>query len=315
MVDYWQLLQRLVRETLRHEPVTEAFGEAILARIDRWAQAPLTKDSVALLPSLTCRAAGGAPQQAMPVLAAWQALHIAAKLFDDVEDGDAVDPATDVNIASALLVVVPLLLETLEGVSQPDIQRLVRGAHRAVLLAAAGQHADLLASRAAGDPEHWLSIARAKSGALLAWAAWAGALVAGASSSTLDHYYAYGEHLGVLLQIADDFAGIWQPERVSDLAAKRLSLPVCYALSVVPPEQRAALRALLARSVGQAAAEQAEVRQQLIELGAQAYMLVTARIYQQHASAALRQIGLSHDAMQPLIGLVAQLFPELDHYL
>lgn len=317
MVDCWHLLQRLVRETLCDERLTEAFGEALLARLDRWATATPGKYCVTLLPSLTCQAAGGTSQQALPVLAAWQGLHIAAKLFDDVEDGDAVDPAIDVNIASALLVVVPLLLETLDAVSRSDIQRLARGAHRAVLLAAAGQHADLLASRAdqVCDPEHWLSIARAKSGALLAWAAWAGALVAGAPGSALDQYYAYGEHLGVLLQIADDFAGIWQPERAGDLATKRLSLPVCYALSVVPAEQQAALRSLLSHVVGQAATEQAAVRQQLIALGAQAYMLVTARIYQRHAWAALRQIGLSHDAMQPLRELTAHLFPELDYHL
>lgn len=319
MVDYWQLLQRLIRETLCREQLTEAFSEAILARIEHWVQAPSSEHSVVWLPSLTCQAAGGTLEQVMPVLAAWQGLHIVAKLFDDVEDGDAVDPATDVNIASAVLVVVPLLLESLaaQGVSRTDIQRLAHGAHRAVLLAAAGQHADLLASRADRtiDPEAWLSIARAKSGALLAWAAWAGALVAGASQSSLDQYYAYGEHLGVLLQIADDFAGIWQPERASDLTTKRLSLPVCYALSVVPPEQQATLRAVLARSVGQSTTDQAEVRRHLIELGAQAYMLVTARIYQQHAWAALRQIGLSNEAMQPLTGLAARLFPELNQYL
>lgn len=312
MNDCWHLITRLVQETLGGAPLTEAYATAILQRIDRWAGAGTTSASVAHLPLLTCRAVGGTSERAVPVLAAWQMLHIAAKLFDDIEDGDADDPAADLNLATGVLTTVPLLLATLDA-PLAEIQQLTQAAQRAVLVAGAGQHADLLAGRvdaAASDPDRWLTIARAKSGALLGWAAWAGALVGGAAPATLDQARSYGEHLGVLLQIADDFVGIWRPERMSDLTARRLSLPVCYALSVVAPEDRAALSTLLDRASDDAHSQSA-ARQRLIELGAQVYMAVTARIFQQHALAALREIELDHELGQPLVALVEDVFPRL----
>jgi geranylgeranyl pyrophosphate synthase len=314
--DCWQVIRELVRETLHGDDLTHAYSEVILARIDGWIAGRSSQPSVAHLPMLTCQAAGGTLERAVPVTAAWQALHIAAKLFDDIEDGDASDPAADINVATAMLAIVPLLVELLVSHDVPldRIQRLSHAAHRAVMLASAGQHADLQATRsdsAETDPERWLAIARAKSGALLGWAAWAGAYVAGAQDTVLDHYYAYGEHLGILLQVADDFVGIWQPEAVSDLTTNRLSLPVCYALSVVAPDQRVVLRDWLDRCLGQATASQADIRQRLIELGAQAYIVVTARIYQQHAWAALRQIDPTNATTQQLTALVERVFPGL----
>jgi len=63
-----------------------------------------------LLPLLTCRAAGGDPRQALPVAAAWRSLHIAAKLLDDVEDGDVArisaaptDPPRVINLATGFI--------------------------------------------------------------------------------------------------------------------------------------------------------------------------------------------------------------------
>lgn len=313
MNDCWQLITRLVQETLRGEPLAEAYATAILQRIDRWAGAGAPEVSVAGLPLLSCRAVGGVSAQAVPVGAAWQMLHIAAKLFDDIEDGDAADPAADLNLATAVLTTVPLLLATLDA-PLTQIRQLTQAAHRAVMVASAGQHADLLAGRddaSAVDPDRWLAIAQAKSGALLGWAAWAGALAGGAAPSTLDHFRSYGEHLGVLLQIADDFVGIWRPERVSDLTARRLSLPVCYALSVVSSEERGALISLLERAAGQDARSQHEARQWLIELGAQGYMAVTARVFQQHALAALREIDPGNETTLPLAALVEDVFPRL----
>lgn len=311
MNDCWQLIDRLVRETLHGAPLTEAYATAILQRIERWAGSSTTV-SVADLPLLICRAVGGTSERAVSVLAAWQMLHIAAKLFDDIEDGDADDPAADLNLATAVLVTVPLLLATLDA-PPATIQQLTQAAQHTVLVASAGQHADLLAGRAAAasvDPDRWLAIARAKSGALLGWAAWAGAFAGGAAPATLDAARSYGEHLGVLLQIADDFVGIWRPERMSDLTTRHLSLPVCYALSVVAPDERAALSSLLERAAHDAGSQYA-ARRRLIELGAQAYMAVTARVFQQHALAALREIAPADALAQPLAALVEDVFPRL----
>jgi len=62
------------------------------------------------------------------------------------------------------------------------VHHLCHALNRAMLRACARQHADLAGQMGMSDvdPDTWLEIARAKSGGFLAWAAWSGALRAGA---------------------------------------------------------------------------------------------------------------------------------------
>ena len=273
---------------------------------------------IATLPALTCQASGGEIKAAEPVIKAWQLVRLAAKLLDDVEDGESEGaPAEAINLATGILFAAPLVLRGLleRGISRDCVLRLEESLLRAELCACAGQHADLAAGQSDTndvDPDTWLEIAQGKSGSLLGWAAWAGALIAGADECALSGYHAYGRYLGVLLQVADDFKGVWSPSGTCDLVAERPNLPVCYALHVAGESERGHLKTLLERTVRGDQLAEAQARQLLIDLGAQGYTLVVARVQHKLAVTALRRAGCSAPADKNLVALLDGIMPALE---
>jgi len=177
------------------------------------------------LPGLCCQAAGGDPQEADRVAAAWVLLYTAAHLFDCVQDDDPADPwwqalgpGPAINVASGLLTSAWLVLAEL-GVHRPVVQQLIQDFQQTVLRMASGQHLDLT------DPQPSLqaawAIAEAKSGAFFALACRSGAQLAGTPQPVADHYAGYGLNLGLIVQIGDD---------LQDIRAGRSTppLPVAY---------------------------------------------------------------------------------------
>ncbi len=292
-------------------------ASGILENLEAWLGREAGIPTIGNLPALAYLAAGGDGRAVMPVVAAWQAVHLALKLFDDVEDGDAGDhPSEAINTGTGLLMAAQVALEQLAayGVSLGAARSVRLAFGRAVLRACVGQQSDLVAGRDPGastDPDGWLEIAGSKSGELLGWAAWAGALVGTSDERTASCYHEYGYHLGVLLQVADDFNDVWRADGSSDLARGRLTLPVCYALHVATDEGRAFLTDLLERAaVGDGPAD-AEARQMLIDLGAQTYLLAVARVQYQQAAAALQNAGGIGASVPQLSTLLDQVLPAL----
>jgi hypothetical protein len=308
------IVSRVIQDALGEDDPGTAYGQQLWEVLDRWDTGDQT---IGILPRLTCEANGGDLHLAAPVTVAWRLARLAAKLFDDVEDGEASgQPAEVINTAIGLLFVAHLALDgpVLRGVNSGLVRRLAQAFDRATLRACAGQHADLAASRCRTtnvSPEAWLEIVGAKSGELLAWAAWAGALVAGADEHTLACYHEYGYHLGVLLQVADDFDGVWHPEDASDLATGQLTLPVCYGLAVAKAEERDCLKALLKQTAQGDEAAGVRARQLLTDLGAQAYLLVVGRVHHRQTVEALRGADSASPAGQRLVALPDRILPAL----
>ncbi len=289
-------VQAVVKDVFRDGGLDGEYGQRLLHAFNRSLLPASASSPIRNLPVLACQASGGDPHRALPVLAAWQVVCLALKLLDDVEDGDISDDiAEHINTATGLLVASPLLLQK---VFQEDgfrlNERLTSELQCAVLHACAGQHADLQVNQAGVndiDPDAWLRIALAKSGALFSWATWAGALVAHADNRILSCYREYGRHLGVLLQIADDLNDVWYPKASNDLHTGRLSLPVCYALTVTRGEARERLEALRQRARSGDIAAEDDLRRVLTELGALHYLAVAARVQYHQALQALEQAG------------------------
>ncbi len=284
----------LVRAILDENVPQGAFRNQLERVLARWLEPEAHKSEIARLPTMVCEACGGCARHAVPVTAAWQLVRVAAKLLDDVEDGDiGSQRGAIVNIANALLFIAQLLLERL-ALSGDRARRVADELQRAMLRAAAGQHADLCAQAAALtalDPDSWLAIARAKSGELFGWATWAGAYVAAAPQSTLDAYREYGSCLGVLVQVADDFNGIWHPDGVSDLAVGRVSLPVCYARMVAQGAAREDLERTLRAAPEEGPDAERAGQQMLTDLGAEEYLTVVAQAQRLRARDALEHAG------------------------
>lgn len=255
----------------------------------------------ALLPVLTCYAAGGDAPAAYPVAAAWRALHIATKLLDDVEDdaGRSSSPipaatAQVINLATGLFATANMLLERLPvaiwAVVQPRF-------NRTIVHMAGGQHVDL-ARGTFINLDQYLAMMGAKSASFLALAAWAGTQCATTDLAYTSSSEEFGFAIGMLLQIGDDLHDFRKADADGDLATGQRSLPIQYALSVTGPAERRRLETLLAQAPSDPEAV-TRARKLIAALGAEAYMLAEVTRYRHRAEVALQRMG-STDRVEPL---------------
>ncbi len=265
------------------------------------------------LPLLTCQAAGENPSHALPVAAAWRGLHIASKLLDDVEDGDAARVAKSglialpVNLSTGFYAASMLCLSSLSADLSADIMPLF---HRTILRMAGGQHREL--TRGEGDSiQECVQTIGEKAGSFFALAADAGARCAGRDTSMLGPLRDFGFNAGVMLQMMDDLAGFQQRGPIGDLANGRRKLPVIYALSVATADERARLEQLLSEAVGDPGAE-SDLRDALNVLGSGVYMLAEIARYRRRALAALeRLVGVEQhlDELRTWLGCISRFHP------
>lgn len=311
-------VRQLVNRALTQSAQDQAYIEQLFKFIPHSFQPGANQASLYTLPELCCQACGGKTQLSRPIAAAWHLLLLAAKLLDDVEDRDIKDdvPIT-INSTTGLHFLIQLILgELVTEIETADcFQPIILELGRTMLRACAGQHADLLTDlqgQKEVDPDGWLDIARAKSGEFFGWAAWAGARVAGATKTNPAEYRTFGYHLGILLQIADDFNDIWSPHHQSDLATGRPSLPVSYALLVSEKETQNHLEMLLSQTQSGIKEAEEKIRQILIEIGAQSYVLVVARTHYLQALAALQQADPAPEPGRALHALLDQILPAVN---
>jgi geranylgeranyl diphosphate synthase type I len=147
----------------------------------------------------------------------------------------------------------------------------------------AGQAMDLaLDSVPTATVGDYLRMAEGKTASLLACAAELGALLGGAGALVAAALRAFGWHLGLAFQIADDVLGIWGDHRDtgkpvgSDIRARKKSFPVVYALSL---PRAVDVRAFYRRTDPAKPAEVERVTAALEALGARAFAERSAREY------------------------------------
>ena len=254
----------------------------------------------------------------IPITAAWQLIRLAAKLYDDVEDGAVCNglPET-INLATGCLFAAQLALIRLSdfGISQRQAAQLINRFAQACLATCAGQQADLSASgeNLSLDPDGWLENASLKSGALFAWAAWAGAAIVCDDESITPQFEAFGRHLGILVQIADDYNDLWGKVDSGDLAHEKSGLPLCYARLVARAVERETLeRCLSASSQGDLKAMQ-KVQDIVKDLGGQRYLLSAAWLERQRAACALEGLPFLTEIKGEVLALFDKAFPALTH--
>lgn len=270
------------------------------------------------LPSISCGSLGGNPDKAVPITAAWQFIRLAAKLLDDVEDGEIRDHgAQTTNMGAGYLFAAYSALEKLaeSGFSYEHVNRVIKRFNQACLHTCAGQDTDLTFrwGQIVPTPDDWLEVAQAKSGMLFAWASWAGAVAAGADEELQDVLWKYGLQLGILVQIADDYNGIWSTTVKTDLSGNGVTLPLSYAYFVSSKDEREILLNLLQEAnLGNTEAI-SKARDLLSTLDAQRFILAAAQVQRCRAIETIRKPGLSRLDSQKLIILLNKVFPALVH--
>ncbi len=308
LVNFWQA-----------ESIDSAYRETLSAVLSRmWPSAETEeqerKASLLTLPAHCCAALGKDPKAALEVNAAWSLIYAAFYLLDKVEDQEASSelfspgPGVVTNVTTGFILSASWILyklETAQKLGNPAISSLQIAFHRRALAVCAGQHLDL-AQQEPDLQQVWRSVI-AKSGEFFSLGCLAGALVATNEPDQIEGFAAFGRHLGVLIQIANDAGGLWgKGEGQGDLARGKLTLPVAYAFSVLAVEKAERLSRLLLLVKDNVDAE-SEARSLILGCGGLVYLMLEAERHRQRARAALESLNLQTDDARELLIFLDQI--------
>lgn len=269
------------------------------------------------LPSIICNTLSPKDvDKAIPITVAWQFIQLAAKIFDDIEDGAIRKNIPGrINLATGCIFAAQCALANLDkyDVCPETASRVMKNLSESCLRACAGQQADLSATfgNPIPDPDSWLEIAALKSGELFSWAAWAGAVIAGENLEAQSKFQAFGRHLGIEIQIADDFSGLWGEGEPVDLSQEKSGLPLCYARLVASEQEKETLDDCLTEaSLGNFSSTKASVAL-ITGLGGQSYLFTSAWLERQKGARLLDGLSLVDNQKEELLELFAIAFPAL----
>jgi hypothetical protein len=268
------------------------------------------------LPGLCCQAAGGVPEAADDLSLAWLIFYAAAKLLDSVQDADEPDAwwvgqgaSVGLSAFSGLYFSASLALNAIsqQSTSQAKAAEINADFYNTFLVMGSGQHADL--TRASLSLEQYWQQADTKSGAFFALACRAGAGLATSDRDSLLEYSQFGSHLGLLIQITDDLEDVIPPQGTGTPGQRSpfaRSLPVVYALEVLPLRLRERLELCL-----QAAPSNAEAAQEAVNLvdqsNAAAYVMIEIERHKQLALQALERANPRPPAGELLAKIIQEI--------
>ncbi|MGN6698428.1 MAG: polyprenyl synthetase family protein [Thermomicrobiales bacterium] len=193
-------------------------------------------------------ACGGAVAGAAPAAAAVELLHNFTLVHDDIQDESSHrrhretiwhrwGASTAINVGDALYAIAHealyALAEPLGSVPAERVLTIAREFDQTALRIVEGQHRDLSHEGQWGGGEaRYLGMIAGKTAAIIAFAARAGALLAGAPAAVVETLGEFGLALGLAFQIRDDILGIWGAPEVTgkpaadDLRRRKQSLPL-----------------------------------------------------------------------------------------
>lgn len=202
-----------------------------------------------ILHLLSCRAVGGDIAHVLPSAAAVEFVHNLSLIHDDIQDKSPErrgrptvwklwGKSQAINIGDFMFALAALALVKLKDNGVPS-EEIVHSFH---LLAKAckelceGQYLDIeFENRVDITVEDYLNMIRKKTAALIAASTSMGAYLGGGGEK-VQHFYQFGEALGMAYQIRDDMLGIWGMKESTgksieeDLRQRKKTLPVVYAL-------------------------------------------------------------------------------------
>jgi len=264
-----------------------------------------------LLPLIVCESICGDFERALPVGAAIQLMLAEGDVFDDIEDADSSESlcakyglAIAINTATTLMMLAERAISRLKarGVEDHIIIRSYDMLNYYYSLACSGQHLDLSASQSTPIPEdRYLKILSMKSASQIECACHIGALIATTDNSIIEAYSAFGHNLGMAAQIANDILGI---NGGKDIAERKITLPVLYALTNANDEIRLELARTYINHTGEAP-DTEQIKNLLSNTGAIYYATLKQEFYKQKALDALCQMadaGVSTECIKLFLG-------------
>jgi geranylgeranyl pyrophosphate synthase len=265
------------------------------------------------LPVHTCYAAGGSPEQAVPLGAAFTLLHMAASVLDDFQDQDTDNPWSTWQldrILSSTLAMVFLSQSCLARLEAPEQAKreVIDGYAQGWLLASVGQNQPVQPEAMVAS--YWRH-ALAKASIGFAVAAWSGVRIATEDTSAHQAAKEYGMALGTLLQIADDIQDFVAAPTAKSPSALCACLPVILAAEQrEQPSHETLLRLLGHERSQQDSAWAKSVCDSVLSLGGLSKTLALGRVYEQKAVEALS--AFDSERASPLIDYARAILPAYD---
>lgn len=267
-------------------------------------------DTFLTVPALCYRSLGGTSNVILPINCAWILLYAAFYLLDKVEDQETgqvlysplgVGPLT--NLTTGLILNAGEILTTAaQAYPQVDGIRAVQMEfYHLAANVCAGQHLDLTIKEP--DLATAWEIVAIKSGIFFSLGCRMGANLSEASSDQVDALAKYGYHLGALIQIANDYDGLFPSEHgKSDIITGKYTLPIVYSLHVLPDQEREALRSLLATDQTDPQVKKYAL-QTIVQSGALLYLYLEAEKQKTLAANAIERLALVPEVKEILLSI------------
>jgi geranylgeranyl pyrophosphate synthase len=188
-------------------PLDRAVGHALFGNAKR------IRAALALIGS---EAAGGQASDALPIAVAFELLHTASLIHDDIMDDakvrrgrSCVHRVFGINLAitagdALIFEAYRRLLTSFAGHPAPAAERVVEIFTSRAAKACRGQALDLGFAGGSGSMRQYLTMVRAKTGSMMEAPLECAAVLAGALPSWCDRFREYGRCLGIAFQITDD---------------------------------------------------------------------------------------------------------------
>lgn len=221
-----------------------------------------------LIAVMACLASGGSVDDAAPLAASIELLHNFTLVHDDIQDrspnrrhrptvwhvwGDA----QAINAGDALFAAaqIGVLNSTSPHITADHLLVIARAFNRVTIDIVRGQVLDLgFEGRDDVTPDDYLGMIRGKTAAIVEFAAWAGAMLGGASLQDAAAFADFGQALGLGFQIRDDALGAWGnadetgKDAADDIRRRKQSLPVIILRTLASDEDRSVLERIFARN-------------------------------------------------------------------
>ncbi len=268
----------------------------------------------------------GDAARAVGIAAAIELLHNFTLIHDDIQDRSRVrrhrptiwalwGDAQAINAGDALFVLSQIAaLEAARALEPGRGEELVRRFNETALSIVEGQVLDLsFEQRPDVSVNEYLTMIERKTAALIAFSAWAGALVAGAPAEVAARLERFGRALGLGFQIRDDYLGIWGDPAVTgkprgdDLRQRKKSFPILLVLERAATDERAWLLDLWRRRTELSAEEVAAVIALLERYAVRTALQDAVEQFHREALAELEALSLVPEGVTSLLGLVAGL--------
>lgn len=199
---------------------------------------------------LSCEAAAGEWETAVPYAAAIELVHNFSLIHDDIEDysqerrhrptlWSVWGIAHGINTGDAMWCLARTAVYGLLEAGQSPANTLAAAVRldQTCLKLCQGQFLDIsFETRQTVTTDEYLQMIAGKTAALLSACTLGGAALAGASDGTVQALGSFGHELGIIYQIVDDILGIWGDPAVTgkpaatDILTRKKTLPILYAL-------------------------------------------------------------------------------------